>query len=509
MRAHARLRWWIVPILSVMALGAAADEAPLVEAVKKADRQAVRTFIERHGNVNTTDADGTTALHWAAHRDDAETVDLLVNAGADVNARNRYGATPLLLACVNGSATVVDRLLSAGAEPNTAMPNEGDTALMTAARTGNLRVVRSLIASGANVNATERLQGQTALMWAAAENNASAVQALVDAGADVRARTTSERGFTPLLFAARAGSVDAARALLAAGADPNETLATGMSALVLAVANAQYDLAAFLLDHGADPNAAAQGWTALHQVTWTRKPNTSLIFSSPVTRGGVDSLSFVKKLLAHGADPNARLSIEPENAYAGHNGLNRIGATPFFLASFRLDLPLMRLLLENRADPLLSNADNTTPLMVAAGVGFFVEGENPFTVQEAIEGVKLCLDAGGDATAVDLNGDTALHGAAFRGVNAAVSLLVAAGARLDVKNHPIVRKPGSAVNRLEQGLAQKAAADGGWIPWRIAAGVTDIFGLRQKPETAALLRKLMEERGLWTSDLEAVERRAK
>jgi ankyrin repeat protein len=258
-----------------------------------------------------------------------------------------------------------------------------------------------------------------------------------------------------------------------------------------------FELAAGLLDGGADPNAAGQGWTALHQMTWTRRPNTVLTFPAPVPRDALDSLSLVKKLLAYGADPDARLTKEPETVYTGRNSLNHLGATPFLLASFRLDVPLMRMLLENGADALQPNVDGTTPLMAAAGVGFFVEGENPFTAEEAMEAVSLCLNAGADATAVDANGDTALHGAAFRGVNSVVIALVDAGARLDVKNKPMVEKgPGNGRGRF-RGLAERAAAEGGWTPWQIAAGVSDIFGLRQKLETAALLRQLMEARGLW------------
>jgi ankyrin repeat protein len=498
--------WRIVALAALLADGRAAAAAQgdlrVVEAAKRGDAAAVRTLVRQRADVNAAAVDGTTALHWAAHRGDVEVVDLLVGAGGNLNAKNRYGATPLLLACVNDVGAIVDRLLGAGADPNAAMPVEGDTPLMTAARTGNVPILKALLAHGANVHAAERTKGQTALMWAAAENHVGAVRTLLDAGADLRARSTGEGAFTPLLFAVRSGSLDTARLLLESGADPDDELSGGMSALVLAIANAKFAVAALLLDNGADPNAAAQGWTALHQMTWTRRPNTVLTFPVQAARDAIDSLELTRKLLAHGADPNLRLTREPESVYTGRFALNRIGATPFLLASFRLDLPLMRLLLEGGADPLLPNVDNTTPLMAAAGVGFFVEGENPFTAAEAVAAVKLCLDAGADATAADANGDTALHGAAFRGVNEVVRLLVAAGARLDVKNHPVIVKGAPrGENAPQRLLAAQAARDGGWTPWRIAAGVTDIFGLRQKPETAALLRQLMEERGLWHDDM--------
>ena len=129
-------------------------------------------------------------------------------------------------------------------------------------------------------------------MWAAAENNAAAIRVLVGAGADIHAKSTSGT-FTPLLFAVRGGHVEAARALLETGADVNERLADGMSALVLAIYNAHYELAAFLLDRGADPNAAAQGWTALHQVAWSRRPNRGFNLPGAVPTGAIDSLDLV------------------------------------------------------------------------------------------------------------------------------------------------------------------------------------------------------------------------
>ena len=157
------------------------------------------------------------------------------------------------------------------------MGPEGETVLMTAARSGRPEAVRVLLERGADPNASERWRHQTALMWAAVENNLDAAAALVAHGADIHA--TSTGGFSPLLFAVRAGHVDMVRMLLAAGAGPQETLPDGTSALVLATKNAHYELGALLLEAGADPNADDQGWTALHELKWTRRPN--LGFNNP------------------------------------------------------------------------------------------------------------------------------------------------------------------------------------------------------------------------------------
>jgi ankyrin repeat protein len=468
-------------------VGAAGQDIPLIEAVKDGDTAAVRALLDKGGDVNASEVDGTTALHWAVHRDHVDVTDLVIRAGANVRAMNRYGVAPLSLACLNGSEAMVAKLLRAGADPETTQPG-GETALMTAARTGNADVVRQLLARGADVNATEEWKGQTALMWAAAENNAAAVKALIAGGADIAARSQvspgvaelGNRGFTAFTFAARAGAIDAAEVLLEAGASVNETLADGTSALVLAVMSARYEMAAFLLDHGADPNAAAQGWTALHQIVWTRRPNRGFntVFQAP--KGRVDSLSLVEKLLAHGADINARATQRAPTTVTGRNRLHIIDSTPLFLAAHRVDVGLIRFLLQSGADPLLPNEDGTTPLMAAAGVGLYNPGENPGTPEESAAAVKLVLEAGGDPATIDANGDTALHGAAYWDSPGAVELLLAANPQLDL----------DVVN------------NNGWTPLRVADGVMVEAGtaLHFGPAVAAQLRALLKERGLPVPD---------
>ena len=467
--------------LAISSVGAAGLPVPLIEAVKKGDTATVRALLQQRADVNASEVDGTTALHWAAHRGDLETTGLLLGAGANVRAVTRYGIAPLSLACENGNTATVEKLLNAGADPNTKQPG-GETALMTAARTGNPEVVQALVARGADVNAKESWKGQTALMWAASEGNAAAIKALLEAGADVTARSRpspdltpvepGDKGFTALLFAVRAGRIDAARALLAGGAKVNETLSDGTGALVLAIIGAQFDMGVFLLENGADPNAAAQGWTALHQMAWTRRPNRGVNTVGPVARGQVDSLEMVKQLISHGADVNARMTKEIPTIYSGRNLLKRVGATPFLLAAHRLDIDLMRLLAANGADTRRTNDNMTTPLMVAAGVGLYFPGESPGTPDEVTEAVKLCLELDNDVTAVDANGDTALHGTAYWDAPEAAKLLVAAGAKLNTENKR------------------------GWTPLRVADGVAYTGSIHNSPTTAALLRQMLQEHGL-------------
>lgn len=506
-------------VLTLAVAALAADPAPLVGAVQRADMASVRALLQRGVDANQPDLNGTTPLHWAVETDNLEAAQLLVRAGANANAVNRYGVTPLYPAALNGNARMIVLLLEAGASADAALP-EGETALMTAARTGKADAVQALLDRGANVNAKERWKGQSALMWAAEENHPETVSVLIKHGGRLDDR--SAMGFTPLLLATRAGSVESVVRLLDAGADVNEALEppaagapgadrrrsdanallmTGLTPLHVAIANAQYDLAALLLERGADPNGSRPGWTPLHQLMWVRRPNVNKAMGLPAARATLDSMELAKRLLARGANPNARQTRElciggytgagyqrrvvppgePERAFFlpcnndltnARNNLNRAGATPFLLAAQLADAPMMRLLLEKGADPTIPTTEGQTALMVAAGVGIFGVGESPGTNEEALEAVKVALDLGADVNAVDQAGDTALHGAALRGANAIVRLLVERGARLDVKN------------------------SFGWTPLTIADGVLYTFTVKMAPDTAVLLRDLMAKQGL-------------
>ena len=412
------------------AVAARAADAPLVDAVKAGDAEAVRSLLADGVAAGVAEADGTTALHWAAHHDHLDIAQLLLDAGSAVDTTNRYGVTPLALASLNGSTPMITRLLEAGADPNRANP-EGETPLMTAARTGNGEAIDALLAHGAAVDAVEEWRGQTALMWAAAQNQVASVERLLAAGADPNAR--SARGFTPVLFAAREGHVDVLAPLVRAGADVDDFLPErGMSALVLAVYNAQYDFARALLDEGADPNAAGNGWTALHQVVWTRRPNLGRNPPFPVPLGDLDAFDMVRALAAAGADLDVRQTKEPRDG--NRNVLNRIGSTAFLQAAKVADIEMMQLLVDLGADPSITTEEGATPLMAAAGVGIWKIGENPGTNEEALGAVELAWELGNDVNAVDVNGDAALHGAIHRGADNIVRFLVEKGANIDAVN---------------------------------------------------------------------------
>ena len=462
-------------LLLLPGLAAAGDDLRLVEAVRDRDEQAVAALLKQNVDVDGSQPDGATALHWAAHWNDLSITDLLIRAGAEINVANRYGATPLWLAGVNGSAPVVARLLEAGADPNLALVS-GETPLMAAARSGNVDAVRALLNSGAAVGATETAHGQTALMWAIAEEHLSVVDALITHGADVRRGST--RGFTPLMFAARGGDVALGRFLVAQGAEVNTTVADGSTPLLVAAVRGHVPFAKFLLAQGADPNAAATGYTALHWASGIWESNTTQEYTFTTgewtawagvpTREG--KLELIKALIAHGADVNGRMTRSaPRYGFSlfafTWKGKSLRGATPFFLAALSGDVEVMRALVSLGAHPLAGTADQTTPLMVAAGRAR-TNAETSIPEENALAATRLTLDLGNDVHAVNDAGETALHAAAGAGLDTVTEYLVASGVDLDAETN--------------EGRTALALAEGTEVAMQIVT----------RPSTAALLRQL-------------------
>ena len=446
---------WVLCGAWVVSLGAAGADLRLVDAAKSQDWTAVGSLLRQGVDVTTAQADGATALHWAAYWNDPDTLDLLIQAGANVNAENDYAATPLWAACANRHAGIVAQLLEVGANPNMRL-RSGETLLTRCAHTGDPAAVRALVSHGAEIDAAEPEKGQTALMRAVARRHPDVARILLEAGAAVDTRTavvqqlrgtgarstTSPQGstyfdaggFTPLLFAARHGAVDSARWLLAAGADVNDTGADGNSALVLAAMSGHETLARYLLEHGADPNAAGAGYTALHAAVLRSQPD------------------LLKALLATGANPDMPLlrgTPVPRWTYQHIFTLREKGATPLMLAAKYLEPQILRLLTAAGADPLLSMEDGTTALMAAVGLGSSrsTTRRNRLVAPELVSAewadeelvlstLRAAVDAGAAVAvnAVGRAGNTALHGAARNRFPAAAELLVAQGADPEIEN---------------------------------------------------------------------------
>ena len=439
-----------------------AATSEVADAAMRGDRAAVRAAIARKADVNTTQIDGSTALHWAAERDDVDLADQLIRAGARVDARTREGVVPLQLAATNGSAAMLNVLLKAGANPNAPLTAAGDTVLMMAARTGTPGAIRLLLEAGASVNAKESWGGTTALMWAVAEGHAEAATLLIAAGADVNARSNyvaaaNGRGFegrtplagsaeskpadfasgwlTPLMLAAREGNVELARLLTGAGADVNAVAGDGKTALALAIFNGNYGVASLLVDSKADVNKAdAQRFTPLFWAVDRRNMETAPNFPWMVT---ADPMPLIRKLLDAGANPNALVNNTPR-ARMREGSPRIVFATALMRAAFAGDLELVNLLLERGADPSVISRDGETMVSAAAGLAFihgYHRGKPP---EERLEVVKLFVKLGNDVNQADDYGITPLMAAGNYGNVPIIQYLIDVGA--DLSAHDLGKK---------------------------------------------------------------------
>ena len=279
---------------------------------------------------------------------------------------------------------------------------------------------------------------------------------------------------TPINWASRQGHLDAVEALLAAGADVNDPKSDGRTNLILAIENRHYELAGYLLDQGADPNLGS-GYTALHQIAWTRRLNAKFGPLNPEATGTLDSFDLAKQILAHGVDVDARMENSFQDGY--RNRMIRIGATAFLLSSKLVDLPMMKLLVEHGADIHIQNLDNDTPLILATGGSTLNPNEDAGTEEEALTVVQyLVEELGFDVNAVNNNGETPMFGPSYRGWNRVARYLADQGAEVD------------AENVLE------------WTPTSLADGVFFAGFFKAQPQTAALLRQIYVERGLTPPD---------
>lgn len=504
-------------------------------AAYEGDSALVAKLLRARANPSAVTETGITPLALASEAGNAEVVRLLLDAHADPNQPLRNGETPLMMAARTGSVPVIELLLKRGAKIDAREKLRNTTALMWAAANGNADAVRVLVKHGADINArsattepgrrpylappgreriVEFVEG-TGLRGAVVEDAPDAQPPGADAN-DPAAREHAKRlteariaaarhalekfpttapygnrgnkkwgGLTPLLFAARQGDIASVKVLLDAGANVNQRSEYGWTALLAATQNRFYKLGVYLLERGADPNLANEGgWNPLYIATDNRNIEAG---DYPTRKPDMDHLEYIKRLLAAGANPNQRMrsSTETRTIFT-HQWLYEEGATPFLRAAQSGDLVLMKLLLEHGADPSIPTDHGVTPLMVASGIGW-VEGVTyEWSPQATYETVKMLLELGADVNAQDtLDGRTALMGAAHKGRNDIVELLVQHGADLSIRDIGSRDSIHSLAGVTWQAIDY---ADG-----LVRVGVQSAI---PHPETAALLRKLMKERGL-------------
>jgi cytohesin len=501
-------------------------------AAYRGDADAIRLLLDAGATPTAATRTGATPLSLACLAGSASAIELILAAGADANERLPNGETALMMAARTGRPEAVELLLARGADVDAVESLRGTTPLMWAVAYGHPRIVEMLIAAGADVAARSKTvpRGRRPYL---ADTTRSRIEDFkrgvgqagrsipVDLGGGPQTRPVSDEdlfgggepaepasrplpppsdedvdaparnagpeqwgGLTPLVFAARQGSSDSTLALLAAGADVNQTTAYGWTPLLAAIHNRYYKLAMLLLEHGADPNLVnAGGWSPLYLATDNRNIEGG---DYPTRKADLDHLALIEALLARGADVNTRMrsSTETRTIFT-HQWLHEEGATPLLRAAQSGDLPLVELYLGHGADPTLATDDGTTALMVAAGIGW-VEGVTyEWSPAQTLETVRLLLDLGVPVNAQNLDGQTALMGAAHKGRNDVVQLLVERGADLALRDigsrdtiHVLANVTWQAIDY----------ADG-----LVRVGVQSAI---PHPETAALLRRLMLDRGL-------------
>jgi uncharacterized protein len=464
-------------------------ELPIMFAARDGNVDAIKILLDHGADINGKETlRGTTALMWAAEQGNAPAVKYLIQRGADLAAESNpdsKGNTAYL------APTQTDRSRSGQGAGGLGQGRNGRGGRGGPGGRGGRGRPGTGAAAGAQA-AGAQPKGDDGLGFdvVAAADQAAAEFAFG------RTQNTDGGGLSSLVFAAREGQLDCVKLLVEAGADVNQTTRYGWTPLLVATQNNHYLVGKYLLEHGADPNIPNKGgWNPLYLATDNRNIEGG---DYPVRPADMDQLEYIKLLIDKGANVNARVcgaKSTPTNCVGDSTETRTIftmqwvredGATAFWRAAQSGDVQLMKLLLAHGADPKIATAHKVTPLEVAAGIGW-VEGITfEWSPEENLEAVKMCLDLGIDPNAVDDEGRTALHGAAHKGRDEVIKVLVDHGANLEA--HDLGSR--DTVNGAMKGMT--------WIPLHYAEGLVRV-GVQSAiphPETAAYIKKLMTEKGL-------------
>jgi uncharacterized protein len=377
------------------------NEAPIADAAMRGDSAQLRQLLRQGLDVNAAQADGMTALHWAASRGDVSAARMLLFAGARSAAVTRNGNyTPLHLAARSGRGAMVKALLEGGADAKAVTSSGGATALHFAAGNGDSLSVAALTAAGATVDARDGAYEQTPLMWAAAFDRVRAIRVLLAAGADIEAVSKVE-DVAKLERDERAELTARARRVAALKAAAAPVPAPGAAAGAPGAAGARPVAA------GGTPAAAAAAATAPQGVPGRLPAVVDTSEGRPLSygdlvggKGGLTPLLFavrdgqvaaMEALLAAGAQIN--------HVSAGDK------TSPLLMATINGRFDMAKALLARGADPKLASDAGATPLYATLNIRWAAKSLYPQpTAQEQqttthLELMEALIKAGADVNA--------------------------------------------------------------------------------------------------------------
>jgi ankyrin repeat protein len=342
---------------------------------------AARTLLAIDRGLDRRDANGLSAMHYAAVRGNPSLVQDFIKAGYDLRHKSPDGASLLFYAAVNPKPEIFEWLLGQGLDPRERTAQD-ETILMAAASAGQSASIQRLIALGLDVNRRDR-SGRTALMNAAYSGQPPAMQLLLKARA--RLDVVDMEGNTPLHNAAAGGQRDMLQLLLQRGVPVNAEDKKGRSPLIVAMMSGKWDAAHFLLGRGArlttsklSAEQIAEYLISRNQPEILRRylvaypPLKELMQRDPhwlqyaaKTSGG-ETIKFL-------ADLGARID------HPGSDGL-----TPLLTACSEGNQETVRALLELKADHTRRNQRNQTALRIATLKGYpkIVQTLREFQVKE-------------------------------------------------------------------------------------------------------------------------------
>ena len=476
----------------------ALPQSELADAAMQRDTAQVLRLVQEGYEVNSAQADGATALQWAAYNGDSVMAELLLKAGADPELANRNGSTPMWLAANRGDALVIKILLDGGADANEQLPL-GRRPLMLAARSGSVDAVRLLLSHSADPNAHEDERGTNALMQAADQGHAVVLQELIAHGADIAATS-------------RAVLRDGRTAALGNSEDPRA--AVRRQAVAINCEQEAPDLSVLkeLISVSDDPV-----WTKLAETTndpsiedicsRVRRVGLGFVVTGVVAGNGTDDEE-LEEIFNGGRAPrepdggeltaliyaSRSGSIETAqvllDAGADVNQLTRYGWSPLLAATQNRNYQMGLFLIEHGADVNIANKGGWTPLYLATDNRNLEGGDYPTPKPDMddLEYITLLLDKGANPNArmiestetrtvftnqwLDEEGATAFLRAAQSGDVQLMQLLLKYGADPHINT--------------TLGVTPLAAGAGiGWVE-----GVTSEWSTAQTVEAVKMLLKL-------------------